>query len=102
MTDAFLFSFLIGVVSFYLFLYFPFLLFLFLTSAAYLTAKKILPDFIFLLGITYALKYAYQGILYQRQISCKRIFESYPVKTDKGLKQILRVTKASDMILVKD
>jgi competence protein ComEC len=96
-------SFLIGVVFFYLFLYFPFsTLSVSLTSAAYLTAKKkYFLIFIFLLGITYAfLRYEpVQELSYTRAtIALNGVFESYPVKTERGsLKQILRLTKASDI-----
>ena len=96
-------SFLIGVVSFYLFLYFPFsAVSVSLTSAAYLTVKKkYFLIFIFLLGITYAF-WRYEPIndlSYPRdKLAVNGVFESYPVKTDRGsLKQILRVTKASDI-----
>jgi competence protein ComEC len=94
-------SFLIGIVSFYLFLYFPFSAVSFsLTSAAYLTAKKkYFLIFIFLLGITYAF-WRYEPIndlSYPRdKLAITGVFESYPVKTDRGsLKQIFRVKRAS-------
>jgi len=96
-------SFLIGVVSFYLFLYFPFsAVSVSLTSAAYLTAKKkYFLIFIFLLGITYAFwRYEpVQELSYTRDtIAVNGVFESYPVKTDRGsLRQILSITKASDI-----
>lgn len=96
-------SFLIGVVSFYLFFYFPFsAVSVSLTSAAYLTAKKkYFMIFVVLLGITYAfLRYEpVQELSYTGDtIGVNGVFESYPVKTDRGsLRQIFRVTKASDI-----
>lgn len=96
-------SFLIGVVFFYLFHYFPFsTVSVFLTSAAYLTAKKKYSlIFVVLLGITYAfLRYEpAQDLPHSRdKLAVNGAFESSPVKTDKGsLKQILSITKASDI-----
>ena len=96
-------SFLIGVVSFYLFLYFPFsAVSVSLTSAAYLTAKKkYFLIFVVLLGITYAfLRYEpVQDFPYIKDnIAVKGTFESYPVRTDRGtFKQLLSVTEASDV-----
>lgn len=96
-------SFLIGVVFFYLFHYFPFsTVIVSLTSAVYLTAKKKYSlIFVVLLGITYAfLRYEpVRELPYARdKLAVNGVFESSPVKTDKGsLKQILSITKASDI-----
>jgi competence protein ComEC len=95
--------FLTGVILFYSFHYFPFsTLFVSLTSAAYLTVKKkFFLIFLFLLGITYAfLRYEpAQDLPYTRdKIAVKGIFESYPVKTDRGtFRQICSITDASDI-----
>jgi competence protein ComEC len=96
-------SFLIGVVFFYLFHYFPFsAVSVFLTSAAYLTAKKKYSlIFVVILGVGYAfLRYEpVQELSYTRDtIAVNGVFESNPLKSDIGsFRQILSITTASDI-----
>jgi competence protein ComEC len=96
-------SFLAGIILFYLFHYFPFsTVVISLISAVYMTAKKkFFLILVLILGIAYAfLRYEPpQDIPHIKdEVAVKGIFESYPVKNDKGtFRQKFTIVSAEDM-----